>query len=28
MVGDMKVDQTFAQRCGFQFEWADDFFKE
>ena len=27
-VGDMKTDQTFAARCGFQFEWAVDFFKE
>jgi len=26
MVGDMKVDQTFAARCGFQFQWAKDFF--
>ena len=27
-VGDMKSDLTFATRCGFQFQWADDFFKE
>ncbi len=27
MVGDMKVDNTFANRCGFQFVHADDFFK-
>jgi len=26
MVGDMKTDETFAKRCGFQFAWADDFF--
>jgi len=25
-VGDMKSDQTFAARAGFQFEWAKDFF--
>jgi len=25
-VGDMTSDETFAQRCGFQFEWAKDFF--
>lgn len=25
-VGDQKSDQTFAQRCGFGFAWADDFF--
>jgi len=25
-VGDMKSDQTFAFRCGFQFEWAEEFF--
>jgi len=28
MVGDMKVDNTFANRCGFQFAHANDFFKE
>jgi len=28
MVGDMKVDNTFANRCGFQFVYANDFFKE
>lgn len=28
MIGDMKTDQTFAARCGFQFQWAKDFFKE
>ena len=27
MVGDMKVDNTFANRCGFQFVHAEDFFK-
>jgi histidinol-phosphate phosphatase family protein len=27
MVGDMKVDNTFANRCGFQFIHAEDFFK-
>jgi HAD superfamily hydrolase (TIGR01662 family) len=27
MVGDMKTDNTFADRCGFQFIKADDFFK-
>lgn len=26
-VGDMTSDHTFAKRCGFQFQWADDFFK-
>lgn len=26
MVGDMKTDETFAQRCGFQFQYADRFF--
>ncbi len=26
MVGDMKSDRTFAERCGFQFQWAKDFF--
>ncbi len=26
MVGDLKTDETFAQRCGFQFEHADSFF--
>ena len=26
MVGDQTSDQTFAKRCGFQFEWAKDFF--
>ncbi len=26
LVGDMKSDKTFAERCGFQFEWADAFF--
>jgi HAD superfamily hydrolase (TIGR01662 family) len=26
MVGDMTSDKTFAQRCGFSFEWAKDFF--
>lgn len=26
-VGDLKTDKTFAERCGFQFAWADDFFK-
>jgi HAD superfamily hydrolase (TIGR01662 family) len=26
MVGDKTSDKTFAQRCGFQFEWADKFF--
>lgn len=25
-VGDMTTDRTFAQRCGFRFEWAKDFF--
>lgn len=25
-VGDMTVDRTFARRCGFQFEWAKDYF--
>lgn len=25
-VGDMTTDQTFAERCGFQFAWADTFF--
>jgi HAD superfamily hydrolase (TIGR01662 family) len=25
-VGDMTTDKTFAQRCGFRFEWAKDFF--
>lgn len=27
MVGDMKTDNTFADRCGFQFIKADEFFK-
>ena len=27
MVGDMKVDNIFSNRCGFQFVHADDFFK-
>lgn len=27
MVGDMKTDATFAERAGFQFEWAEDFFR-
>lgn len=26
-VGDRTEDKTFAQRCGFQFQWADGFFK-
>ena len=26
MVGDMKVDNTFANRCGFPFVHADEFF--
>lgn len=26
MIGDMKTDQTFAERCGFQFMHANDFF--
>lgn len=26
MVGDMTSDKTFAGRCGFQFQWAKDFF--
>jgi HAD superfamily hydrolase (TIGR01662 family) len=26
MIGDMKTDKTFAERCGFQFTYADDFF--
>jgi len=26
MVGDRTSDKTFARRCGFQFEWAKDFF--
>ena len=26
MVGDQKTDETFAQRCGFQFVYADEFF--
>ena len=26
-VGDLKTDQTFAQRCGFQFAWAHDYFR-
>lgn len=26
-VGDMKTDETFAQRCGFQFAWAHEFFR-
>jgi HAD superfamily hydrolase (TIGR01662 family) len=26
MVGDMTSDKTFATRCGFQFQWAKDFF--
>jgi HAD superfamily hydrolase (TIGR01662 family) len=26
MVGDMKSDRTFAERCGFQFQLADDYF--
>lgn len=26
-VGDQTTDQTFASRCGFQFQWAKDFFK-
>lgn len=26
-VGDAKTDQTFAERCGFQFAWATDFFR-
>jgi len=25
-VGDLKTDKTFAERCGFKFEWAEDFF--
>jgi HAD superfamily hydrolase (TIGR01662 family) len=25
-VGDMKTDETFAKRCGFQFVWSDTFF--
>lgn len=25
-VGDATTDRTFAERCGFQFQWADDFF--
>lgn len=25
-VGDMTTDKTFSERCGFQFEWAKDFF--
>ncbi|TFF86470.1 MAG: HAD-IIIA family hydrolase [Promethearchaeota archaeon] len=28
MVGDMKTDKTFADRCGFHFEYANDFFKQ
>ncbi len=28
MVGDMKSDETFAKRCGFQFQYADEFFKQ
>jgi HAD superfamily hydrolase (TIGR01662 family) len=27
MVGDMKTDKTFAERCGFQFAWAHEFFR-
>ena len=27
MVGDMKSDKTFAERCGFQFVWAHQFFQ-
>lgn len=27
-VGDQTSDRTFAQRCGFRFAWADDFFGE
>ncbi len=27
MVGDMTSDKTFAERCGFRFAWAHDFFK-
>lgn len=27
MIGDMTSDKTFAQRCGFQFQFADKFFK-
>jgi len=26
MVGDMATDKTFAERCGFQFQWAHEFF--
>ena len=26
-VGDMTKDKTFAERCGFQFSWADEFFR-
>ena len=26
MVGDMKSDKTFAERCGFNFAWAKDYF--
>ena len=26
VVGDMQTDQTFAERCGFQYEDADKFF--
>jgi HAD superfamily hydrolase (TIGR01662 family) len=26
MVGDMKTDKTFAERCGFQFKYAEEFF--
>ncbi len=28
MVGDMKSDETFAKRCGFQFQYADEFFAQ
>lgn len=27
-VGDMTTDKTFAKRCRFNFEWAEDFFEE
>ena len=27
VVGDMESDKAFAANCGFQFAWADDFFK-
>lgn len=28
MIGDMKTDKTFAERCGFQFAYAEEFFSQ